>query len=380
MSDRRLRVGIVGVGNNAATHHVPAYRLLPQVELAACCATTSVRAQAGAERLGLPKAYTDVSTMIETEGLSAVSICSTNDAHYQNTLDALHAGAHVLCEKPMALDAHLAHAMCEAAARSGRRTMVAYTYRFVPAAKMAQELIASGDLGDLFALQATYVSAYLADLATPVDKAWKLQGGHGGGVLGDLGSHLIYLTRWWCGEVARSCGFQQTIVPKRRLPNGDDLAVDVDDACGFWLEFASGLTGSFFVTKYATGRANHQRIEVYGGKGALAYQVERPGELEVCRGPRAVADREWTTLKVPERFGNPGMLGRLEAYRFEQVRTFVEGIRNERPLEPSFADGLACQQVLDAVAQSATAVAWTKVESSSDGTHNAVQNEKRRRS
>jgi predicted dehydrogenase len=362
-----LRVGIVGVGNNAATHHLPAYRLLPNVEVAACCATTPERAQAGAVRLGIPKAYTDVDAMIRGEKLDAVSICSTNDAHYQNTVDALHAGAHVLCEKPMALNTHQARAMCDAAEQSGRQAMVAYTYRFVPAAKMARELISSGELGELSAVQATYLSAYLADTLVPVEKSWKLQKGHGGGVLGDLGSHLIYLTRWWCGEVFQACGVRHTIVPKRRGLDGSDLSVDVDDACGFCLQCASGVTAHCFVTKYATGRLNHQRIDVYGNKGALVYDVERPGELEVCLGKRALADRSWATLKVPDRLGNPRMIGRLEAYRFEQVRTFVESILRSQSVEPSFADGLACQQVIDAVAASADTPGWVSIELSRNG-------------
>lgn len=362
MADRTLRVGIIGVGNNAATHHVPAYRLLPNVALMACCATSLLRAQAGAQRLGLPKAYADVGTMIRAESLDAVSICSPNDAHYQNTLDALDAGAHVLCEKPMALNRCQARGMCEAAARADRRTMLAYTYRFVPAAKMAKELIDAGELGDPFAFQATYVSAYLADLGVPVEKPWKLMGGKGGGVLGDLGSHLIYLTRWWFGAVTRVGGVKKTLAPQRVLPDGSTLAVDVDDLCAFTAEFASGLTGSYFVTKYATGRANFQRIEVYGSKDGLAYSVERPGELEVCLGPEARDARQWSTIAVPDRFGNPGMIGRLEAYRLEQARTFVEGALSRTPVEPTFSDGLACQQVLDAVTKAAAAPAWVHVE------------------
>ena len=133
MAEGTFRVGIVGVGNNAAVHHVPAYQRLPQVALVACCATSLPRARLGAQRLGIPKAYADVGTMTRTEGLDAVSICSPNDAHYQNTLDALDAGAHVLCEKPMALNQQQAREMCDAATRAERQTMVAYTYRFVPA-------------------------------------------------------------------------------------------------------------------------------------------------------------------------------------------------------------------------------------------------------
>ena len=322
----------------------------------------TARAQLGAQRLGIPSAYTDVETMIRAESLDAVSICSPNDAHYQNTLDALDAGAHVLCEKPMALNQQQAREMYDAATRADRQTMVAYTYRFVPAAKMAKELIAAGELGDLFTFQATYVSAYLADLNVPIENPWKLMSGTGGGVLGDLGSHLIDLTRWWFGAVTRVGGVKKTLRPDRALRDGSRLSVDVDDLCVFTAEFASGLTGSYFVTKYATGRANFQRIEVYGSKGALAYSVERPGDLEVCLEPEACRARRWSTISVPGRFGNPGMIGRLEAYRLEQARTFVEGVLSRTPVEPTFSDGLACQQVLDAVIQAAAAPAWVQVE------------------
>ena len=362
MAERRLRVGIVGVGNNAATHHIPAYRRLPQVELTACCATSLPRAQLGAERLGIPKAYADVGTMIRAEGLDAVSICSPNDAHHRNTLDALDAGAHVLCEKPMALNQQQAREMCDAAARADRQTMVAYTYRFVPAARMAKELIAAGELGEPFTFQASYVSAYLADLSAPIAKPWKLMGAKGGGVLGDLGSHLIYLTQWWFGAVVRVGGVKKTLGPRRVLPDGSTLSVDVDDVCAFTAEFASGLTGSYFVTKYATGRANFQRIEVYGSKGGLVYSVERPGELEVCFGPGGRDARHWSTITVPSRFGNSGMIGQLEAYRLEQARAFVDGALSRIPVEPTFSDGLACQQVLDAVTKAAAAPAWVPVE------------------
>jgi predicted dehydrogenase len=362
MGEATIRLGLIGVGNNAVNHHLPAYRQLPGVEVAACCATSMDRAQAAARRLGIPAAYDDVATMIHQAQLHAVCVCSSNDAHHRNTLDALTAGAHVLCEKPMAVTASQASEMCEAAQRSGRVAMVAYTYRFVPAARMAKGLIAAGELGDLFTFQATYVSAYLTDLDTAVEKPWKLMGQKGGGVLADLGSHLIYLTRWWFGDITRVSGIKKIIVPQRALADASALTVDVDDACAFTADFASGLAGTYFVTKYATGRANFQQIEVYGRKGALIYNVERPGELAVCPGQGGHRARQWTTIPVPERFGDPGMIGKLESYRLEQARTFVQAILRGTPMEPTFADGLACQEVLDAVAASAASPAWVKVE------------------
>jgi predicted dehydrogenase len=146
------------------------------------------------------------------------------------------------------------------------------------------------------------------------------------------------------------------------LQDGSVLPVDVDDICAFTAEFASGLTGSYFVTKYATGRANFQRIEVYGSKGALVYSVERPGDLEVCLGPAARDARQWSTVAVPDRLGDPGMIGQLEAYRLEQARAFVDGALSRMPVEPMFSDGLACQRVLDAVTKTAAAPAWVQVE------------------
>ncbi len=133
------------------------------------------------------------------------------------------------------------------------------------------------------------------------------------------------------------------------------LTVNVDDLCVFTAEFASGLIGSYFVPKYATGRTNDQRIEAYGSKGALVYNVERPGELEVCLGPEACRARRWSTIVVPDQFGDLGMIGRLEAYRLEQARTFVEGALSRTPVEPTFEDELTCQAILDAVAAATAA-------------------------
>jgi predicted dehydrogenase len=166
----------------------------------------------------------------------------------------------------------------------------------------------------------------------------------------------------WFGAFARVGGITKTLSPCRTLVDGSTLSVDVDDICAFTAEFASGLTGGYFVTKYTTGRANFQRIEVYGSKGALVYSVERPGELEVCLGSAARDARKWSTVAVPSRCGNPGMIGRLEAYRLEQARTFLDGALLRTPVEPTFSDGLACQQVLDAVAKAAAAPAWVQVE------------------
>ncbi len=103
-------------------------------------------------------------------------------------------------------------------------------------------------------------------------------------------------------------------------------------------------------------------IEVYGSRGALAYSVERPGELDLCVGPDACRSRRWRTVTAPDRFGDPGSIGSLEAYRLAQARTFVESIRTQTAAEPSFADGLACQEVLDAVVASAAAPAWVSVD------------------
>jgi len=361
MSDKVLRLGLVGAGNNAAHHHLPAYRTIPGVEVAACCATTLERAEAGARRMEIPHAYSDVTRMIREAALDAVCICSTNDAHYRNTLDALTAGAHVLCEKPMALDSQEAQEMCAAAHAAGRVAMVAFTYRFAPAAAMAKELIVGGTLGRIFALQATYVSAYLAELAAVVEKPWKLRRGQGGGVLRDLGSHLIDLTRWWLGEVRRVSATAHSVSPERVLPDGTRLTVDVEDACSFSAEFESGAVGSYFVTKYATGRGNFQRIEIYGQAGALSYCVERPGELDVCLGPDARSSGRWTTLEVPARFGQSGTVGSLEGYRLQQARAFVRAIREGGNAEPSFEDGLACQRILDVVAAAAARPAWKGV-------------------
>jgi len=152
--------------------------------------------------------------------------------------------------------------------------MVAYTHRFVPAASMAEELIAAGELGEPFTFQVNHVSACLADLSVPIMRI------------------------------------------HRRVRLGSDRQLRR--------------------TKYATGRANVERIEMYGGKGGLVYSVERPGELEVWLGPAARDARQRSATAVSSRFGTSGMKCQLEACRLEQTRAFVDGPPSRTPVEPVF--------------------------------------------
>jgi predicted dehydrogenase len=192
----------------------------------------------------------------------------------------------------------------------------------------------------------------LVDPASP--RVWRLnQRLTGTGVLGDLGSHLIDLARFWFGEFAAVSGHLKTFTSERPMPGGVGTGtVDVDDAASFLVEFKSGATGSFFCTRNAFARANSQRAEIYGTKGGIVYDNERPNEIQFAMGNFMATQRHYCSMPVPR--------AHLEA-RSTTMHHFVEDIARGTSRTPTFDDGAVCQEILDAVEESARSRSWTSV-------------------
>jgi predicted dehydrogenase len=174
----------------------------------------------------------------------------------------------------------------------------------------------------------------------------------GTGVLGDLGSHLIDLARFWVGDLTAVAGQLKTFLDQRPRADGSGVGtVDVDDAASFLAQFANGATGSFFCTRYAFARANSQRAEIYGTKGGLVYDNERPNEIQFSSGTLMAAQRQYATMPVP----------RLHQEPHTTIQLFAEDILQGTTSTPTFEDGLAAQEVLDAVEWSAQTKGWAPI-------------------
>lgn len=345
-----VKIGVIGTGAVALLRHLPAYQAYQEAgkaEIVAVADPLEEQARQAADRFGAPHAFSDYRDLLRLP-LDAVSICTPNVYHEPIALEALDGGKHVLCEKPLAMDYAGARRMHERAEQLGLKTVVNFRYRWIPAAGFVRDLIQGGELGEIYHVYANYFNGTLHDPATPM--RWRqTRAESGSGALGDLASHLIDLARFWIGEIAGVQGHLRTFITERPLTTGGTSQVDVDDAVSFRVDFVGGAEGIFNASRCALGRTNHQRIEIYGTKGAVIYEIEAGDQggdrLQVCFGGSQARYAGFATANVPPRYLSGTPLGPMFA--------FLDAILDDTTPSPSFYDGMRCQEALDAIELSA---------------------------
>ncbi len=378
-----LGVGMVGYAFMGAAHS-QAWRTAPHVfdlplrpHLAALCGRDATAVRIAATRLGWTAAETDWHALIKRDDVDLVDVCAPGELHAEIAIEALEAGKHVLCEKPLANTLAQAEAMAAAAARAasrGVRAMTGFNYRRVPAVALARQLVTEGRIGQIRHVRASYLQDWLVDPSFPL--TWRLQRERAGsGALGDLGSHIVDLAQYLTGElIAGVSAATATFVAERPLaeaPGGAPRSgpVTVDDAAVFIARWPSGALASFEATRFATGHKNQLRIELNGDRGSLAFDLERLNELQFCDRADDSAEAGFRRIVVTEpghpylsAWWPPGHMLGWEHTFTHQVRDLVTAIAAGTDPAPSFADGLQVQRVLAAVEQSAArASSWTPV-------------------
>jgi predicted dehydrogenase len=366
----RLHFGVVGTRFWSEGFHLPGLAARAEVELAALCGRDTAHARAVADKFSVPRVYADWWEMIAREKLDGIAITTPNRLHHPITLAAVDAGLHVICEKPLAMNAAEARAMLDRATARQRKHLVMFDYRAMPAARHAKELIDTGLLGRVHHVVAMYQHSSYVDPARAF--AWRMSKAESGtGTLGDLASHIVDLTRWWVGDFARVSGHLMTFTRQRPHPATKEMVtVDADDAASFVAEMTNGAQAIFHVTKMATGRGNAIRIELYGGEGALVFDAD-PGNranwvgslYAARRGEKAFRELELEP-RLTAGFETPEHTRSLASAFRVMTDPFFAAIRGNADaldVPSNFADGLAVQQVIDAVARSAESGQWTVV-------------------
>ncbi len=337
--------------------------------------------RAAARRYGWRHAETDWHALIERDDVQLVDICTPGDTHAEIAIAALDAGKHVLCEKPLANSLAEAEAMAAAAARAaghGVRAMVGFNYRRVPAIALARRLVEDGRIGTLRHVRAAYLQDWLADAAVPL--TWRLQQDRAGsGALGDIGAHAVDLAQYLSGEhLTGVSGLTTTFIAERPVEGGHGEGeagrtgpVTVDDAALFTGRLPSGAVATFEATRVAAGRKNALTIELNGQLGSVAFDLERLNELAFYDRTESETTAGFRRILVTEpghpyleAWWPPGHVLGWEHTFVHQARDLLTDIASDDDPEPSFADGLQVQRVLDAVASSAAHdSAWTKIQS-----------------
>jgi predicted dehydrogenase len=351
MASSNRRIGIVGVGFGSLVH-APGFQS-EGWEVAAICSRNRENAQKAAAALGNPDVQTDPMELIRRPDISAVAISTPPGAHYALAVAALRAGKHVLCEKPFALDAQQAREMRDVAQSSGRTAMVAHEFRHAPQRLFVKQLLDEGTIGTF---RLCTIELFLDRYVTrePRPFTWMAQAAAGGGILGALGSHYIDGLRQWFGDVATVHGTLATLRPDLVDPaTGKPAKAETDDTFTFTLGFRNGGMATM-IASFAATPARGAKIVVMGDRGTLV--AEQPGPNPMDDGV-VVASRDgapFATLPTPAKYvpvpdaRDP----RLAAFR-ALVRDFTKGVDSGTSPSPNFTDGLRCQEVMDAVRESA---------------------------
>jgi predicted dehydrogenase len=374
-----LKAAIAGTGFIGRVH-ARSIRLAG-AELVGVAASSPRSAAAAASELGAMRAFDTAEELVRDPDIAVVHICTPNHLHLPLAEAALEAGKHVICEKPLALDAEGAQRLVDAAS-SGVQAAVPFVYRYYPTVREARERVRSGRTGPLRLLHGTYLQDWLL---RPDDTNWRVDDEEGGAsrAFADIGSHWCDLAQFVSGHrITRVSARLLTAIservgePGRRAFGAGDGSgaarpVRTEDAALVQFETDLDALGSVVVSQISAGRKNRLWIELDGSNEALAFDQERPEEL--WRGSRETLEivrRDPATLSAPAaRYaslpaGHPqGYADCFDAF----VRDVYEAIGGGDLAEgtPTFADGLRAARITDAVlASSGQGGAWVDVQPS----------------
>jgi predicted dehydrogenase len=353
--NNRLRIGVVGVGFGA-TVHIPAFQS-EGLDVVAVCARRPERAQGCAAQFGIPNAFDDYDAMLRLPGLDAVSIVTPVGLHYEQTMKALAAGKHVICEKPFTPNEAGARRLWEVAEESHLTAMVAHEFRFSSGRTYVKELLDEGYIGKLNVCLVRMVigfgrppaSGQEAPPGPPPYAPERDSLAAGAGFLWGLGSHYIDGLRQWFGEVESVTGELINTSPER----AGGMTADADDLFFFTLRFRNGGVAQMTATRSARFGSG-ATIEVYGSDGTLVTPQRGPNPPAhgIVLGAKTGA-RELAPIAVPERLQPiaDDRDDRMAPFRI-LTQEFVRGIREGASPTPNFYDAWRNQQVLDAIRES----------------------------
>jgi len=302
-----------------------------------------------ARRYGYERHYTDWRDLVSDSEVELFDNGGPNSLHAEPTIAAAEAGKHVVCEKPLGRTAAESYEIWRRVAAAGVKHMCAFNYRFVPAVRLARELIEAGEVGEVRHFRGRYLQDWGDD---PSLDTWRFHADEAGsGALGDLGAHVVDLAHFLVGDVASASAVVRTFLPGRQ----------VDDAVEAAVEFANGAVGTIEATRLALGRRNALQWEINGERASLAFDLERLNELQVFRadGDRARGFRDVLVSEPEHPFWEhwwpPGHIIGWEHTFVHELHHFLKAIAEDGDVAPygaTFEDGYRAAEVCDAILRS----------------------------
>ncbi|MGL6174490.1 MAG: Gfo/Idh/MocA family protein [Cellulosilyticaceae bacterium] len=343
---KKIKIGIIGTGNIGHTH-IEGYLKNPNVELYAFCDIDQERVEKAGKKYEVTKTYTDLDEMLKLEELDAVSVCTWNNSHAACTIAALNAGKHVLCEKPMAMNAKEAEAMKEASEKTGKLLMIGFVRRFGNDCKVLKDFVTEDLFGEIYYSKATYLRRNGNPGGWFGDKSRS-----GGGPLIDLGVHVIDLVRFLMGNpkpVSVYGATFQKLLDRRELKDKkgyiaaskkEEDICDVEDLVSAMIRFDNGAVLSIEASFSLNLKKDEGTIELFGTKGGAKISPEVEMYTEMNGYMVDVNMNMPTALSFDGLFEN-------------EINHFVECVQEGIPCISPAQDGIEIMRILDGIYESA---------------------------
>ncbi len=371
MTEKRsvIGVGMLGMGQMGRAHS-SAFLRLPQVRAGAAPRLVALACRSGekgrtfVDRFGFEAWREHWEDLLGDDRITIFDNTGPNGLHAEPCIAAARAGKHILCEKPLARNAAEAYRMLEAVRAAGVVHMCGFNYRFLPAVRLAKQLVEQGSIGRVLQFRIRYLQSSLADPNFPF--RWRSDREHAGhGVLGDLGSHIIDLARFLVAEPVKVSGSLAIFFPERAPESAPErrLPVTVDDAFHAVVEFAGGASGVLEASKVCLGSKNRLEFELNGTEGSLRFSLERLNDLEIyLRSDEGTPLAGFRQVQVTDT-AHPFVAQWWPRHFLGWDQTFVheagclldaiEGRASVAPYGATFEDGYRAAAVCDAIAASA---------------------------
>ena len=374
-----IKTAIFGTGFVGRVH-LDALRRLESVEIAGLAGTNIELTRRLGKGFSIPTITADYREILRDPKIDAVHICTPNALHFSMAREALQAGKHVVCEKPLTTTAEEGTELVAVAAQKGLRNCVCHNLRSYPMVQQVRRMIEAGELGEILSVQGAYSQDWLL---YDTDWNWRIDSSAGGPsrCMADVGSHWFDMAEHVTGlRVTSLVADLETFHKTRKQPRGPietfanklrgpedyiERAVATEDYGAVIFHMGARVRGSVDCSQAAAGRKNRLAIEVYGSKASAAWDQERPNELWIGRRDTGnqIILKDPALLKPEARAyaGLPG--GHAEGYgdTFKQMfRRFYSSISEPGipPEYPQFADGLRQLTILKAELESHRTRGW----------------------
>ncbi len=379
---RTIKTALIGTGFVGRVH-LEGIRRAGHVELYGIAEPQIEKARQLGQEFGAARVEADYRRMLEDKNVEAVHVCTPNALHFPIVKEALEAGKHVICEKPLSVSTEKAKELVDLAARTKRRNCTFHNLRYYPMVQHMRRMREAGELGEILVVQGTYSQDWLL---YDTDYNWRIVTKDNGPsrCLADIGSHFCDMAEHVTGlRITSLCADVQTFHKTRKKPQGqvdafagkflrpdeyEEIPIDTEDFGAVVFRMGERTRGAFTASQVSIGRKNRLNIEIYGTKAGLSWDQERPDELWIGQrnSPNQVIIKDPSLLQAGARSYADLPGGHSEGYddTFKQVfRRFYASIDDPamQPEYPQFVDGLRQLSLVEAELKSSAAHSWVDV-------------------